>query len=1186
MKWSAGVVFVLGLVVSLAGTTRGFSQEVLEEFDWINLSPAGTQSWTNGSNWSATGSPPGNSSYPDDPMHMDNNEETISPVVGANLSVLLNNNLTVDLGGGNITIASLKIGAEGVQTTITGTGKLVLKNAELNDADIGPDPDPDPDDPDKMVDFVNCSFNCGWAMVTSNPSAGNEIAVAITAPDETVDFLGTQTLVLSGGLEEVIESEGDTSTTNLSNFRSHIGLYDITQSVDTQTRLLVTGPTVTMIEEYDGSPDPGIQLFDERLFLNFGGANIPEFLQADYPDDYPDANGEVGTEDPSGIIDLVGGLIGDGNVWLGSQKGGSDATPVGTVVLYDNTLNRDGVDGADRDDGQTFIGRGNVVLRHNGAFGVPKANTAGTSNLGTTFELKPGTVSNEVGYNFVVARGSADPATGSYTRTIEQDFDLGQHLTVKSEGGEGDAGSLVMAGRIRAGNSRAVINLLPAGEVLRLDGAQWADTANTLFYDGTGVTRVRGELRNDDFGGMNTASDVGSQIHKRGTGTVYVESSLGPDGIAGNGDDNVNTLQLGGNNADIDADRDATIVVEGGNLHFRTLTDLGPASSQNRVHSIGGAIGVDSGTIAATGNSGFSNRFRNYANRAPNPLAPTISDILSVTDWSNGGLMLTTAADFSSNLNFTTGNLTNFRDMTVAAPEGGATFTGTITPSTIAPQLAVGNLTDNAATYRLGGGSGTLTLAASKIATAPNLLVTNGGDYNNPNGEDRVRLGMVRVTGTNTNALKTTITGRYQTTLQDSAAADTVAAAEEYQYWGTTLAVQSLADGASSIGSGVGATDLWIQGSTLRYEGAAGSTNRLFTVGTAGATIDASGTGAINFTNGSALIMDVAEARNGATATGVGAIGDNTMFNLPDTSDLVVGMAVTGDAVPADTEITSIISPTRVALSNGVAGFGGGSYTFAPVERTLTLRGSNGGNNVFSPLIADASDGGAVGLAKKDAGKWIVDGANTYTGNTTVEAGTLGILDGIGTLAAGTDLTLAAGAALEFEINGAGTAGVNYDALTITGDATLAGMIDVSLLGSVSDGQTFDIITTTGGTIDIAGLSVVGGGFSASLANSDTTLRLTAGGGGVLAGDYNGDGMVNLADYTVWRDNLGSTTAMLPGDSTPSIVDGSDYQVWKDNFGATASSASAIGQQAVPEPSTILLVLAATTVAALRRRFA
>lgn len=51
-------------------------------------------------------------------------------------------------------------------------------------------------------------------------------------------------------------------------------------------------------------------------------------------------------------------------------------------------------------------------------------------------------------------------------------------------------------------------------------------------------------------------------------------------------------------------------------------------------------------------------------------------------------------------------------------------------------------------------------------------------------------------------------------------------------------------------------------------------------------------------------------------------------------------------------------------------------------------------------------------------------------------------------------------------------------------------------------------------------------------------------------GDYNGDGVVDVADYTVWRDNLGEPR-MLPGEAaTPGVVTMDDYAVWQANFGS------------------------------------
>lgn len=77
-----------------------------------------------------------------------------------------------------------------------------------------------------------------------------------------------------------------------------------------------------------------------------------------------------------------------------------------------------------------------------------------------------------------------------------------------------------------------------------------------------------------------------------------------------------------------------------------------------------------------------------------------------------------------------------------------------------------------------------------------------------------------------------------------------------------------------------------------------------------------------------------------------------------------------------------------------------------------------------------------------------------------------------------------------------------------------------------------------------------------------------------VPGDFNGDGTVNLADYTLWRDNLGADESVLPVGTTDGsgFVDADDYMLWKDNFGAMSGAGSLIAQNStVPEPTAVVL---------------
>jgi hypothetical protein len=68
-----------------------------------------------------------------------------------------------------------------------------------------------------------------------------------------------------------------------------------------------------------------------------------------------------------------------------------------------------------------------------------------------------------------------------------------------------------------------------------------------------------------------------------------------------------------------------------------------------------------------------------------------------------------------------------------------------------------------------------------------------------------------------------------------------------------------------------------------------------------------------------------------------------------------------------------------------------------------------------------------------------------------------------------------------------------------------------------------------------------------------------------LPGDFNGDGLVDAADYVVWRKGLGTTY-------TPN-----HYQVWRANFGQRPEAGLA-SQPAAPEPSSISFLIVTLTI--------
>jgi hypothetical protein len=125
-------------------------------------------------------------------------------------------------------------------------------------------------------------------------------------------------------------------------------------------------------------------------------------------------------------------------------------------------------------------------------------------------------------------------------------------------------------------------------------------------------------------------------------------------------------------------------------------------------------------------------------------------------------------------------------------------------------------------------------------------------------------------------------------------------------------------------------------------------------------------------------------------------------------------------------------------------------------------------------------------------------------------------------------------------------------------------------------------------------LGVVGGAlddlsFSFLLAGMGQTSRtgfityLNAG----LSGDFNNDGLVDAADYTVWRDNLGAADESgINNNGDGGGVTESDYQVWRTNFGnSSGAGALAAAAASVPEPASVVVSLAAiVTIGCFSRR--
>jgi hypothetical protein len=87
-----------------------------------------------------------------------------------------------------------------------------------------------------------------------------------------------------------------------------------------------------------------------------------------------------------------------------------------------------------------------------------------------------------------------------------------------------------------------------------------------------------------------------------------------------------------------------------------------------------------------------------------------------------------------------------------------------------------------------------------------------------------------------------------------------------------------------------------------------------------------------------------------------------------------------------------------------------------------------------------------------------------------------------------------------------------------------------------------------------------------------------------LAGDYNGNGAVDAADFVVWRNSVDETGMDLAADgNADGRVDNADLTFWQARFGNSIAGGAGTSV-AVPEPGAGLAVLSGFALVLVRRR--
>lgn len=247
-----------------------------------------------------------------------------------------------------------------------------------------------------------------------------------------------------------------------------------------------------------------------------------------------------------------------------------------------------------------------------------------------------------------------------------------------------------------------------------------------------------------------------------------------------------------------------------------------------------------------------------------------------------------------------------------------------------------------------------------------------------------------------------------------------------------------------------------------------------------------SGAGQLQLASGM-LTLSGANTYSGTTSliSGTLAIGNNAAFGT-GTVDLR-GAAVQS----SDSTLRTIANPISVSSSTAFNGTGNllftGAVNAGSLAKTLTV---NNPQTEFSGIIS-----GSGARTKDGSGTLVFSGNNTYTGTTTISAGTLQLGNGGTTGKLATGSAIVNNGTLAFNRSNTMTQGTDFNsAITGTGGVSQIGSGTVVLSGTNS---------YTGPTQVSSGVLNLTGTYSPAAMSSTATLGVTGGGSVSIAGTAN-----------------------------------------------------------------------------------
>ncbi len=776
-----------------------------------------------------------------------------------------------------------------------------------------------------------------------------------------------------------------------------------------------------------------------------------------------------------------------------------------------------------------------------------------------------------------------------------------------------DSGATLQAGAANALPGSSAVTDLGTLDLAGFGGsiASLAGTSSSALVTNSSTTAAAlsvGDSSNTSFAG---AIDGALALTKQGSGTLTLS---GANGYTGGTTIDAGTLALDHSThaGTIDAAGSGAINVGDATLLFDqsgtlgnslaadglVASDLSAASGATVVLGTGSSSFAVSAPRLQFGSAGANGSLALNATVSPSAppfaLLEVVSGTLTNASASTNYLGALTAAgvptqiDSGATLDFaglsstisslqSTSALATLHNASGTTTIDGGSFAGSITGGGAVAVPAGGSLTLLGPNGYTGSTSiaGTLALAGSgSIASSSQVDLATGGilDISQTTAGAAVRTLGNTVGGTGTVSLgsrqlditngSTSFAGTIQDgglgggtggSLRVSGGSFTVAGANTYT-GGTTVSAGtlSLATGAT-LGATTGSTS--VAGGTLDLGGTSQTQN--------GVTLSAGGT----LSNGSLAVTGTGTAvsSSGGTIDGLG--GSTGVTVTSGTTTLKGSNAYTG-ATTIDSGATlqagaANALPGSSAVTDlgtlNLAGFGGSIASLAGTSSSALV--TNSSTTAAALSVGDSSStsfagvlGGKLALTKQGSGTLTLSGANTYTGGTTVNAGTLSLSTGA-TLGATSNALAVSGGTLDL----GGTTQTQDGGLVLTGgtiqngtlsvsghpDSVQAGSISAVLAGSagldktgsgqvtLSGANTYTGGTTVAaGTLQLSGSATLGATSNALAVGGGTldlgTTTQTQDGGLLLTGGtiQNGTLSVSGGAYSV---QAGSISAVLGG---------------------------------------------------------